>query len=356
MLATGCAPPSGPVGAPPASTETPIGATEQLPGATRAPDDQSEATTTTAVSVTPKTDPFTCPQQTVTALNGDDLRAALRSAKPGDVIYLERGIYPGRFTIEAKGKAKRPIYLCGPAEAVLDGRNQSNGYVLHLDGATHWRLSGFTVRNGLKGIMMDAGKHNVLQNLKVEDTGDEAVHLRKHSTDNVVQGLTIRKTGKVHPKYGEGLYVGTAESNWCDISKCKPDRSDRNQLLRNKMSLTTAEAIDIKEGTSRGVIGDNLFDGHGLTGEADSWVDVKGNNWQIWGNRGKYTPEDGFQTHVILPGWGDKNVFRSNTAVLDGGSGVGFYVHKRLKNVVDCNNTASGAPGGLSNIPCREAR
>jgi hypothetical protein len=46
-------------------------------------------------------------------------------------------------------------------------------------------------------------------------------------------------------------------------------------------------------------------------------------------------------------------VFRGNTADLDGGSGVGFYLHELLKNKVTCDNTVSGARGGLSNLGCR---
>lgn len=333
-------------------TDTPVGANEQLPGSTPGAT-EDPLPTAAEPAVTSLTDPFTCPEQTVTPLNGSELRAALRKAQPGDVISLEPGVYPGKFTISAKATAARPIYLCGPADAVLDGRAQNKGYVLHVDGAENWRLSGFTVRNGLKGIMMDAGRRNVLQNLKVEDIGDEGVHLRQQSTGNVLQGLQIRKTGKVHPEFGEGLYVGTAQSNWCEVSACGPDRSDRNQLLGNKIASTTAEAIDIKEGTSGGVISGNSFDGRDLTGSTDSWVDVKGNGWRIRDNRGESSPKDGFQTHVILAGWGDGNVFSGNIANLNGGSGVGFYIHKTLKNRVACDNSASEAAKGLSNIPCR---
>lgn len=335
------------------NTDLPIGAVEQLPGATTPASTDAPVAASTAAAPTSITEPFSCPEQTVTALTGKDLRTALLEARPGDVIYIESGIYPGHFTIKAKGTAARPIYLCGTSDAVLDGRALNTGYVLHLDGAQHWRLSGFMVRNGQKGIMLDNSKDNALQNLHVEETGDEAVHLRKASTGNVVQGLQIRKTGKVHPQFGEGLYVGSAKSNWCEISNCGPDRSDRNQLLGNKITLTTAEAIDVKEGTTGGVIAGNTFDGRGLTGDADSWVDVKGNLWKISSNRGEYSPKDGFQTHVILPGWGDRNVFTANTAILAGAKGVGYYLHKPLKNQIGCDNTQTGAVGGLSNVHCK---
>lgn len=72
------------------------------------------------------------------------------------------------------------------------------------------------------------------------------------------------------------------------------------------------------------VRGNNL-DGSSLTGDPDSWVDVKGNGWLIEENSGANSTQDGFQTHEILDGWGTDNVFR---------------------------NTASGAAEGLSNVDC----
>lgn len=90
--------------------------------------------------------------------------------------------------------------------------------------------------------------------------------------------------------------------------------------------------------------------------DADSWVDIKGNGWLIAGNSGRTTPEDGYQTHVILDGWGDKNVFTGNQAELNGGSGVPYYLHRELSNQVDCDNTVgtakTSASTELSNFPC----
>jgi hypothetical protein len=292
---------------------------------------------------------FSCPAATKTVSNADELKSALAGARPGDVIVLKNGVYEGNFTAASNGSAAAPIYLCGGKGAVLQSDGPKGGYVLHFDNASYWRASGFTVRNGQKGIMVDAGHHIGLQGIFVEDTGDEAVHLRKNSTYNVVRGLTIRKTGHRRDKFGEGVYIGTAQSNWPDITGGQPDHSDHNFVLDNVISQTTAESVDIKEGTSDGVVAGNTFDGGSLSG-ADSWVDVKGNGWLIAGNHGHATPKDGFQTHVIVDGWGDKNVFTGNIADLAGGSGVGYYLHEPLSNQVDCNNKVSG--GELSNYPC----
>ncbi|GER22256.1 hypothetical protein NCCP1664_07530 [Zafaria cholistanensis] len=291
-----------------------------------------------------------CPEATVTVATDGELHNVLEEPEPGTVIVLADGVYEGNFTGTGDGTADRPITVCGSARAILDGGGIEEGYVFHLDQAAHWVLQGFTVRNGQKGVMADEVTHSVIRGLTVTDTGDEAVHLRKFSTDNRVLGNTISDTGQRKPKFGEGIYIGTAESNWCDISNCKPDRSDRNEIVGNTISATTAESVDIKEGTSNGVLRDNRFDGAGLK-EADSWVDVKGKGWTIAGNAGTNSPKDGYQTHEILDGWGTGNVFRGNTAHVNG-PGYGYALTPVLENVVECSNRATAAKSGLSNEPC----
>jgi hypothetical protein len=283
----------------------------------------------------------------------DELQDALDDARPGDVIQLASGRYDDRFEIDrSSGTADEPIWVCGTSKTVLDGGNPDKGTVLALDDVAHWRLIGFTVENGQKGIMADGVSESVFAGLRVRNIGDEAVHLRTASVDNLVVGSTISDTGLRRPEYGEGIYVGTAESNWCDISDCDPDTSDRNQLIGNTISRTTAEAIDIKEGTTGGLVEGNTFDGSALVAKtADSWVDVKGNDWRIVGNSGSTSPRDGFQTHEILEGWGTGNHFEGNTADV-GGPGYAIALTPVLGNTVACSNTASGAAKGLSNVAC----
>lgn len=279
-----------------------------------------------------------------------ELTEALAAASPGDVISMAPGTYLGNFVATTSGTADQPITLCGTPDSVLDGGGTDDGYVFHLDGAQYWRLTGFTVTNGQKGVMADGTVGSVIENLTVHTTGDEAVHLRRFSTDNRVAGNTISDTGLRKPKFGEGIYIGTAESNWCDITDCAPDTSDRNVIEGNTISGTTSESVDIKEGTTGGILRNNSFDGSSII-EADSWVDVKGNDWLIEGNTGTDSPLDGFQTHEILDGWGTGNVFRGNSAAVNG-SGFGYSLTPVRGNVVECSNTASATGEGLSNVTC----
>lgn len=303
--------------------------------------------TTTA----PTEPPADCPE-TTTVTTAEGLQDALREATPGTVIFLAPGIYRGTFTAQAQGTKNQPIVLCGTADSVLDGGAIDGGYVFHLDGASYWTLQGFSVRNGQKGVMADETVGSVIRGLTVSGIGDEGIHLRRFSTDNLVAGNIIRETGLRKPKFGEGIYIGTAESNWCDVSDCQPDRSDRNMVTGNDIAQTTSESVDIKEGTTGGVLSNNILDGASITA-ADSWVDVKGNNWVIDGNTGTNSPQDGFQTHEILDGWGTWNVFRNNTAAVNG-PGYGYALAPERDNIVECNNSAPGAEEGRANVECTQ--
>jgi hypothetical protein len=152
------------------------------------------------------------------------------------------------------------------------------------------------------------------------------------------------------------VYIGSAHTQWCDHSGCQPDRSDRNRITGNVLGPhTTAEHIDVKEGTRGGVILGNVFLGEGMVDRegADSWVDVKGNVYLVAGNRGTTAPRDGFQVYSKLPGWGNDNRFLGNHADVRG-PGYGFKIAGGTGNVVGCDNLVTGARRGLANVPCGE--
>ncbi|MBB5870820.1 hypothetical protein F4553_004199 [Allocatelliglobosispora scoriae] len=296
--------------------------------------------------------PAGCPQATITVSEARGLHDALASARPGDVIALRDGVYEGKFVATTPATKEQPIYLCGGAGAVLDGGGIKAGYVLHLDGASYWRVMGLTLFNGQKGLMADRVQGALIAGLTVEQIGDEGIHLRNFSSDNVVRGNTVRNTGNRRDTFGEGIYVGTAKSNWCTVTACKPDNSDRNLVEGNTITDTTSESIDIKEGTTGGRVLNNTFDGSKFSGShADSWIDVKGNGWLIQGNLGRNSKQDGFQTHEVVEGWGTNNVFKGNTAEVNG-PGYGFNFVPVRNNTANCDNKVIGAAKGFSNKAC----
>jgi hypothetical protein len=293
--------------------------------------------------------------ETLDVTSASELSDALSQAAPGTMIRLAAGTYKDRFGLKTSGKEDKPIVVCGPREAVLDGGSTSTGYGFHLE-ADHVILSGFSVTNSQKGIVLDGASHDLIKGVAVFKIGAEAIHFRKFSSDNTLEASEVRDTGEVEPGFGEAVYIGSAKSNWGSLTGGEPDKCDRNKVLGNKLGPNVAaELIDVKEGTTGAEIANNTFDGAGQTGEnsADSWVDVKGSGNLIHDNKGKDPLKDAFQTHVQVDGWGNDNLFEKNVVALKSGSGgVGFWVHsKSTGNVVACDNQVSG--GDLANIACK---
>lgn len=297
---------------------------------------------------------------TVTATTAGELSAALANAQPGDVIGIADGTYDENWTATTPGTAEAPIWLCGGPGAVLTNDGIHGSYGLWLDGASYWHLHGFTVADAQKGVVVDAADHVTVEALTVHDVGDEGIHLRANTVDSTVAGNTVYNTGQRRDKFGEGVYIGSANGNWSVYTNGQPDRSDRNTVSGNTIYATTAEAVDIKEGTSNGVVTGNTFDGSGFTEDgADSWVDAKGNDWLISDNIGHHSTRDGYQAHhnkltkLGLGDWGFRNTFVDNVADVQG-PGYGFWIHDAslTHNVIRCANTVTNAISGFANVPC----
>ncbi len=246
------------------------------------------------------------------------LDAALASARPGDHIRLAPGVYRGTFVAVSSGTPEAPITLCGPRGAILEQRSIESGYGFHLK-ASHWYLLGFSVRHASKGIVTDGARHNVLRDLEISGIGEEGIHFRSASTDNTLERSWVHHVGLKSPLFGEGVYIGSAASNWKTYSQGQPDASSRNRVVGNVIGPgIAAECVDAKEGTTEGVIADNVFLGTGA-GAADSWVDLKGNRYQVFGNSGTFDPTGAFARAVMvqstLPEWGKDNRIRDNIEV-----------------------------------------
>lgn len=302
------------------------------------------------------TSPARCPvgaTRVVHAGSSAGLSRALSHARPGDEIQLAPRIYPGRFTLSRSGTAAHPIVICGSRTAVLDGGSERTGYTLHLLGS-HWvDLIGFSVRHAQKGLVVDAGQHVTARSLAVHDVGYEAVDLRRNTSYTAIVTSRIFNTGRVYAKYGEGVYVGSARNNWCSQTACQPDRTNHTTLTGNVIGPgVTAEEIDVKEGTTSGLIADNSFDGGSMVASAaQSWVDIKGNSWVVRHNSGRNSARNGFSVTLAVPGWGNKNVFLDNHANVNA-TGYGFKIARGvIGDVVYSSNVVQNARAGDCNVP-----
>lgn len=300
--------------------------------------------------------------QVVHVNSATEFENALLAAAPGQTIELADGLYirSGGFYVPAgiNGTNMAPIKVVGTSHAIISSDNLTSGYGLGLQGNSHWILEGFTIYNSKKGIVLDNSHFNVLTNITVKKIGDEGIHLRTYSSYNTVQNCNIDSLGLVSTCCGEGIYVGSSKDNWITYTNGDPDTCNYNVMKSNVFGdHIVSENIDIKEGTTGGIIKNNSFNGTGLNNlnGGDSWIDVKGNHYSITCNTGHNSILDGFQTHILVAGWGNYNTFSNNTLNVSGpGYGIKIVsnntVGSAYENKVCSNNISVNSVQGLTNI------
>ena len=266
--------------------------------------------------------------RTVYCSTVSEIQNALKDAKAGDKIIIKEGSYTGPwmkggyFYSNASGTEEHPIIIESEHsnnKSELVGLRNSGGAVFYLVGS-YWRINNIKMRVGQKGIIIDQGSNNIVNNCEVSEIGQEGIHIRDGSCNNVIVDTKIRDTGKQTPGFGEGIYVGSDKGKWQEFKK----ECDNNIIRHCQIGPNVAaESVDIKEGTTGTIIEDCSFDGTGMTGQnyADSFLDIKGNNSVIRDNygyrNGNTVITDAFQVHVQVEGWGQNNRFFNNHMSLD---------------------------------------
>jgi hypothetical protein len=292
-----------------------------------------------------------CPAASTTVSTSVQLVEALAAAGPGTVIRLAPGAYTGNFELSASGTASEPVWLCGGRDAVLQTRSITDGTALRVNNAEHVRISGFSVTRALQGVMVKRSNNVVVSDLHVKDVGYEAIHLYAFTTDSAVLYNTIERTGIVDVAYGEGVYIGTSQRRWNEVTGGVPDQSDRIRVVGNTIIQAGAEPIEAKEGTSSGTIAYNTIHGAQPGSRAIAWVLVTGNSWTISENTGSAAVEHGYAS-MAWSDWGYNNRFSNNTGTADG-PGYGVWVHDKKRGVtVSCDNFIDQTGSGFTNVFC----
>lgn len=251
----------------------------------------------------------------INVYNANDLQNALKSASPGDEIIINPGSYIGNkgtsgsskahFFSNKSGTSNDPIILRSKWKGnkqVLKGESVDSGYILYLTG-DHWLIKDLKFTTAQKGIMLEGANNNTLDNIEVSNIGAEAVHFRYYSSNNILSNCYIHNTGKRTGQegFGEGVYVGTHDGH----TSAKLDPSNNNRIGGCAIGPNiTAEAFDIKSGTTGTVIESNYINGQGIIGAsgnpaADSFIDLKGTDVIIRNNIFDYKNDNNFDHGIF---------------------------------------------------------
>ena len=258
-----------------------------------------------------------------------EFTAALSNVKAGDIIILREGVYQvdakngywKAFQATADGTPDQHIILRSEDPehpAVICGSKTDSKCVLHITGS-YWEIRDLEIHTGQKGIFLAKSEHSVISGCEVHDIGDEAIHIIDDSSYNLVENCVIHDTGLINPKYGEGVYIGSAKNATDYGFECHYNTVRGCKFGPN----IAADHVDIKEFTYGNLVEYCTFDGTGILGEngGNSFVEIKGNNAIVRYNTGYRNGCEkqlyGFDTYMALDGWGQDNKIYDNTLYLD---------------------------------------
>lgn len=255
----------------------------------------------------------------------EELHNALQNVSAGDTVLLAGGEYEwtrkgtagSLFMSSAEGTADAPITIKSADKsdpAIMKGAGFSDGMVLYITG-DYWNIEDIVFCSARKGIMLDNSNHTTVRNVSVYNIGEEGIHIRDGSSYCSVIGANVHDCGLLTAKYGEGIYIGSANSTTSYSYDCNYNLI-QNCTIGPKVS---AECVDIKEYTTGNIIENCIMHGGGMT-DADSFIDIKGNEVTVRNNI-FYDDEntavaDAVQLHCQVEGWGCNNEIRGNTAYL----------------------------------------
>jgi hypothetical protein len=316
--------------------------------------------------------------------NFDQLKSFIFKATPGDTIALIPNTnYYGNLIVKndingnpgIHGTPDNYISIIGDSTSSIISPELNSSYVFYIENSSYIFIGnnsnlksfgiGFNLTNAKKGFYANNCNNIIFKNLNVYNIGNEGVHFMNNSYSCDILNNYIYDTGKTNNGYGEGIYIGSAFSNWVtDNGNLIPDETKKINIKFNYVINTTAECLDIKEGTSDSLVEGNYFFGNKLSNDnyADSWIDIKGSSWYIKNNTLEITLTNGIEIKCIKTG--DIVTNSGNYNTIDGNfmnceinelgepcSGYGVIIlENTYGNKVFSNNLCFNAIGGLCNI------
>ncbi|MCL1832346.1 MAG: right-handed parallel beta-helix repeat-containing protein [Oscillospiraceae bacterium] len=276
--------------------------------------------------------------RTVIVTTAAELDAAIVNALAGDEIIVKSGTYdvtalPTKWNQRAAqlratdraGTSANPIVLRSEdpaAPARIVNKTVDTGITLHIWGGDYWIIQDLEIEGGQKGILFDNTTNSIIRGNHVFGCGQEAIHLRDGSSDNIIINNRVTDTGLTNAGYGEGIYVGNANSTTTYNHYC-----NNNTIAHNVLGPgIAADCVDIKEGSSGTIVEYNIMYGAGIAGQnsATSHILNRGDETIIRYNT-FYRDENPIvraaveNWAVALDGrnWGQKTQVYGNTFYLD---------------------------------------
>lgn len=188
-----------------------------------------------------------CAAAAFAASPGDELRARLLAAAPGDTLVVEAGDYDGPFVIE------KPLHLIGRPGAILRGDGRTHVVAVRAPGV---EIADFIVRGSGRELGRDhagihiTGERAVIRGNKIMDSL-HGIYVRK--ADEVrIEGNLVLGDGAVAASVADPVSVGLkpGEAELCDVEAIQDRRGNGIHLWNSRGHVIAGNTI---RGTRDGI-------------------------------------------------------------------------------------------------------
>ncbi|MEQ1865040.1 MAG: right-handed parallel beta-helix repeat-containing protein [Micropepsaceae bacterium] len=187
---------------------------------------------------------------------GSDLRAAVKTLKPGDELVLDGGTYAidFRFIVTANGTAGKLIVIRAKAgKHPVIAQSNRDEEIIEIRDSQYVVIRGIEFRGGSHGINLVESDFITIEDCEIHDTGDAAIAANAGGT---YEGLKLLRNDIHHTAgSGEGMYLG------CNRDECRLANSliEGNHVHHtNGPDVEQGDGIEVKEGSYGNVIRDNV--------------------------------------------------------------------------------------------------
>lgn len=179
----------------------------------------------------------------------------IEAASPGDVLLFEPGEHDRLDVDDLVSTECDPLVLVSldPDDpAVIKNTTNPGWEALGVEDSEYVVIENLIVEGGLSGIRIASSKHVIVLGTEIRLTNHSGLAVKSNSQYVDFIGNVIHDTGQSEPKWGEGIYLGTA------ASKDPNDITTHVWIEGNEIYETGyGEAVDIKGGVRFSTIRNN---------------------------------------------------------------------------------------------------
>jgi|GEM_PF-3260986 len=230
---------------------------------------------------------------TVIVGTAEELQEALLAAQPNDeIVILSESREPllgsasealsGKegtvFYSSASGTKAEPITLINESFLVFAALDEAETDIMFELAGDYWQIQNIQIEGGATGMLLNDASHNVIDTVRINDSGSTAVQLLNGSNNNALASFSITNSG------GRGLVVGSDASSWttAPVAGEYAPLNQNNQFGRVTLGNGIAGAhVHVEEGAENTVFRSIQVDAFDVDNATTALVEIQGNNTEF---------------------------------------------------------------------------